>query len=648
MLRNAIFALLTCSLLELAVPAQADVGDPQVRTDHPWYPGELACSTFERLFVTQAEAYRRATGIEGDSEQDQALAAWFWRNTHYWHGEEGAEDLWGKGFAAPGHDSRAREYWTGLFAHGCGLCGTTHSQWIAEFEARFGHNRARAVGVDGHNSFEVLLTGGTYGTGKWVLLDHDISTVVFSSDGKSLLSIPEVRADWKRFTDRAYAPEKQQGWLVCGLDPGDGGVYQRYEVAEYLAGYSGPPPMVHLRRGETLRRSLEPGLDDGRTFVFWGRNYGTDGIPGPERPQTWVNQPEKMHGSRDGTGYQPGQARFANAVYTYQPDFSGSYREGVIDEGDEHVTFEFYTPYMIAATPTSDAAWGVYEPGCRNGLVVNGNAACRVGVSIDQGRTWADGGPFRDGLDLTDIVKGHRQYWIRFGTNAAKLHSSKLTMRTVCQANSSVLPRLKSGGTQVTFSTSRQAIVSAGPTIRQAEPHVIDGAFGTPRVTLELKTPRGEPATAIYAATHVLSNSPPDPAVKYQIDCSTDSGKTWRAIVRDWSITRRGDEPGDYWSQSLCWGKATIDRPDIGAVQIRFRNDGGKRYARCEAHLVYKTDGTDATRVTFAWQDAAGQHTSSRIFPAGRAAAKPLTWDLPTGDAVHTRWVQFEPVGAGQ
>jgi hypothetical protein len=40
----------------------AEVGDPQIRTDHPWYPGELACSSFERLFVTQAEQYARMTG----------------------------------------------------------------------------------------------------------------------------------------------------------------------------------------------------------------------------------------------------------------------------------------------------------------------------------------------------------------------------------------------------------------------------------------------------------------------------------------------------------------------------------------------------------------------------------------------------------
>src|SRR6185437_14372035 len=96
----------------------------------------------------------------------------------------------------------------------------------------------------------------------------------------ALLSIPEVRADWRRLTSRQFAADKQNGWLVCGLHPDDGAAYQRYEVAEYLAGYSGPPPLVYLRRGEMLRRYVEPGLEDGKTFVFWGRNFGTAGLPG--------------------------------------------------------------------------------------------------------------------------------------------------------------------------------------------------------------------------------------------------------------------------------------------------------------------------------------------------------------------------------
>src|SRR5262249_35043395 len=145
-----------------------------------------------------------------------------------------------------------------------------------------------------------------------------------------------------------FSRESQHGWLVCGLHPDDGGVYGSYAVAEYLAGYGGVPPMGHLRRGETLRRYLQPGLGDAQTHVHWGRQCTTPGVPGPERSHTWVNQPEKMYGSKDGAGYKPGQARFGNAVYTYRPNFTnGDYREGVIAEDDKHVDFEFYTPYII-------------------------------------------------------------------------------------------------------------------------------------------------------------------------------------------------------------------------------------------------------------------------------------------------------------
>src|SRR4051812_4375975 len=225
--RAALLLLLLPSLVRAG-----GVGDPQVRSDHPWYPGELACSTFDRLFATQAALYERVTGVKPASDEDRALAAWLWRNTHYWHGEEGAEDLWGKGFTRGG-DLRTREYWTGLFAHGFGLCGTTHSQWVAEMEALLGHGRGRAVGVEGHNSFEVFLTGGPYGAGRWALLDHDVSTVIFDPAGKRLLSIAGVRPDGKRLTARRHAPERQRGWLVWGLAPRDGSAYRRYEVAEY-------------------------------------------------------------------------------------------------------------------------------------------------------------------------------------------------------------------------------------------------------------------------------------------------------------------------------------------------------------------------------------------------------------------------------
>lgn len=639
--RYTLAGLCAAALLLPGGAARAGVGDPQVRTDHPWYPGELACSTFERLAATQAEMYRRVTGLDPKTDEQKALASWLWRNTHYAHGEEGGADLWGQGFTA-GMDLRNREYWTGLFADGFGLCGTTHSQWVAEMHALLGPGRGRGVGVAGHNSFEVFLTGGPYGAGKWVLLDHDLSTVVFNREGTALLSIPEVKLDWKRLTDRTFMPEKQHGWLVSGLDARDGAVYSDYNTAEYNAGYSGPPPMVHLRRGETLRRYFQPGLEDGKTFVFWGRNYNTGGIPGPERSQTWVNQPEKMHDSRDGAGYHPGQARYANAVYTYQPDFHEDYREGVVDESDHHVTFEFTSPYVIGAAPPNGEPWGVYAPGGKQGLVLRGKARCPVSVSVDHGRTWQAAGAFRDGLDLTDLVKGRQQYLLRFGAGARELIDSGLTIRTVCQANSSILPRLKDGGSGVAFQASGRAVLSAGPNLPQAEAHVVDGAFGTRSVTLELSSPRKEVPLTVYAAAHVLSGNPPDPAIKYQIDYSADGGKTWKPVARDWTIQRRGDEPADFWSQSMCWGSVELPAGLGPTVRVRFTNDGGRSYARAEAHLVYRVPRRDPTRVTFAWDEATGAREDAHVV---RGAEE--TWTVPTGEGVRMRWVEYSPNPGG-
>jgi hypothetical protein len=629
--------LLTASLW-LVAGVEAGVGDPQVRTDHPWYPGEHAYSTWERLFATQAALFERVTSQPPRSDEDRALAAWMWRNLHYAHGESGAEDLWGRGFRSG--DTTTREYWTGLFAHGFGLCGTTHAQWTAELNALLGHGRSRTVGVVGHNACEVFLKGGHYGDGRWALLDHDVSTVVFDPSGDRLLSIDEIRRDLRRLTDARFQPQRQRGWPLGGLHSDDPQAYAEFNVVEHLPGYAGPPPMVSLRRGETLRRHFQPGLDDGRTFVFWGRNYRTGGIPGPERSRTWINQPERFLGTPEGSGYRPGQARYGNAVYTYAPNFrDGSFREGIVAESDRDVVFEFQSPYIIGCTPPNESDWGIYDAGGRNGLIVRGKASIPVAVSVDRGATWHDAGTLSEALDLTDRVKGHRQYWLKLGLPASQLADTELSMVTVCQANPAMFPRLKDDDCEVTFAASHQALVSAGPNRPQAQPHVVEGAFDTPRITLQLAPPRGRPATRLYAAAHVASSNPPDPQIAYQIECSTDEGQSWQSVVEDWRIVRQGVEPADFWSQSFCYGDRALSGV-TGPVRVRFRNDGGKRYLRAEAHLMYAVPSEDRCRVAFAWSDNSGANrTAEHAF----ATTDSRPWTIDTGRGVVMRWVEFTP-----
>jgi hypothetical protein len=202
------------------------------------------------------------------------------------------------------------------------------------------------------------------------------------------------------------------------------------------------------------------------------------------------------------------------------------------------------------------------------------------------------------------------------------------------------MPRLKDGGSEVRFQASGQAVTSAGPNLAQARAHLVGGKFGSAEVILEIASPRKEAALAVHAAAHIQSGNPPRPDVKYHIDVSSDGGKTWKPMVRNWTITRRGDEPKDFWSQSFCWGSTDLGQGAGSSVRVRFRNDGGKPYARCEAHLVYRVPSPKATKVTFDWIDDSGTHQESHDFPS----AEPAPWKVPTGRKVETKWVEMEAV----
>jgi hypothetical protein len=349
-----------------------------------------------------------------------------------------------------------------------------------------------------------------------------------------------------------------------------------------------------------------------------------------------------MYGSKKGTGFVPGRVRYANAVYTYRPDFAGEgYKEGVVSEDDQQVTFELRSPYVIGCTPANDAKWGIYDAGGKNGLVVSAKGAVSVSVSVDQGKSWGDAAAVSAGTaaDLTDRVKGFNQYWLRVAAGAATLKGSGLSIRTVCQTNVATIPHLHDGVNKVTFESSGVALASAGPSLAQAEAHVVEGKVGSPSVTLELTPPRGEKAVRVYAASWQASGAPPGP-VKYKIEYSTDGGKTWVAAVKDWQVERREPEPEDFWSQSFAWGD--VELKDVaGPVRVRFTNDGRKSYRKVEAHLAYRVSRPEATEVRFEWRDGSGQARTAEHTYQAAAGREDATWSFDAGQKVETQWVEF-------
>jgi hypothetical protein len=199
------------------------------------------------------------------------------------------------------------------------------------------------------------------------------------------------------------------------------------------------------------------------------------------------------------------------------------------------------------------------------------------------------------------------------------------------------MPRLKDDGALIQFGGSRRGIISAGPTKSQAAAHIIAGNFDSPEVTLAISSPRKEPITEIAASAHIASGNPPDKSVRYQIDYSTDEGATWKPIVKDWTIERRGEEPADFWSQSFCHGSIRLPEKAT-AAHIRFRNNGRRKYLRAETHAIYEVGSNDETLVTMAWNDSTGAHTASRAFQEDGE------WRIATGKNVETRWVEFKTV----
>jgi hypothetical protein len=644
--------------------------EPQVKTDHPWFPGELSCSTFERLFATQAALYERVTGRKTDNDEDKALASWYWRNLNYYHLLDPKEPTFA-GAERPGMCPRGeavRDYWTGLFGYGFGLCGMNHSQWTAEMEYLLGHCRGRTVGVAHHNAFEAFLKDPQYGPqGDWASLDSDLSSVVFDDpvNPRRLRSLwdmafkdpppgrtPRTSAEQEAMFDNEGAPAANRGWMISGLHypsgkPADATdsdlmhVYKDVRVVEVLSGYAGVPPLVALKRNETFRRYLRPGLG-GTDYAFWGSNTMAEGIPGPARDATWSQRPEAMFRAIRHGKY--GWARHGNAVFTYEPNFAdGSYREGVIAEDAESVTFFFQSPYAVAAMPAAahrakrDA---VEHDGATGGLVITARAAdCPVQISTDAGRTWSPPVALKDRVDLTDLVKGRHGYRLRFNAAPVALAGKGIAIRTVCMANDRTMPHLKDGGTTVEFAGTGKGVFSTGGDVREGEAFITAGGFGQKSVEFTVPVPGGRPILEIHAVGWVASGVPPDPTVAYAIDYSTDDGRTWKPIVKDWRVELLGYQAADWWSQSFCFGSRDVVAEKATSVKVRFSNPKNA-YRRAQVDLVYDTGDRRPVEVAFDWSEAGRPRSAMHVFDPARPAA----WTIPTGKDVVTNWVEMRPV----
>jgi hypothetical protein len=314
----------TALVLGLAV-ARADVGDPQIRTDHPLYPGELAYSTMDRFARSIIDSGDWDLGL-GDSERDVALKLWLWKITHTLH--DYTPKLW-----TPLHDycretfkTHAAEHpirpdprlppclsdedqdslrWT--FSFGYALCTTQHSNIGPQIRAigqALGKDwRSRWVEIPGDSNHEIHFGG------RWRAFDVNAGTLLFSSDDPKTAELlpykdaigpkggpshPELLENAPAFGGRylpklVWSPLNPEGtpglyaWMRGILqDPAlywDGdGVGEKSPVLRlmYHSAYSACPIVYGLKKGETFTRWFSG--DDARREmtlpkpIWWGAN----------------------------------------------------------------------------------------------------------------------------------------------------------------------------------------------------------------------------------------------------------------------------------------------------------------------------------------------------------------------------------------
>ncbi len=622
------------------------VPDPQIMTDHPVYRGELSCSTLDRNI---AEAYRVFTeryGHTPKTDTEKLTAIWMWKCEHFMHVCDN------KVYVGPSNLEANADGWMdcrdcqmGEFSFSFGLCYSVHAQMSAIVARALGGDltRVRCPTIVGHTPFEA------YVDGHWVLADFTTGMMVFGNDGRPVGVLDIVKHVNDGDTKWLTSP-KRGGPYKIALGPAGHTLagYKNEWHVQMLFGYNAMPIIYSLRSGETFTRYLEPGLADGKTWVFWGMDYfkaGGGPKHGPWRGATFLDDYPVGNGKKGrGNGY------YGNGVFEYEPPLAnGKYKEGVKAEkgtafadgalrgtrSNAFVTFEHVSPYVIAARSVKggDRQWNVFKEHCNDGAIVSGAAvgAVPVMVSVDAGQTWKEIGLAKGAfhIDFTDVVKGRFEYLIRFDLSKDN-GLKKLKMRTVTQVGRGVFPRLKDGGTKITYEASGQSVIHGGPSQYLAKRYRRKDLEQKGYRVYEIKAPG-----PVRFASGVLRASGPDRG-PWSVEFSVDGGRTWKAGVKDVKLKEGQSEWGN-GHHAYAWAEMAFPQDkDAKAVLVRF---GKGNILHCQVFATYESKDDSPLRVTYGWTEDGKAKESSHTVASGKQAD---SWTVPTGKNVKTRWVRFE------
>ncbi len=655
MARVTFLSMGICFVLTASV-VRAGVGDPQIMTDHPVYRGELSCSTLDRNIAEAYRVFKDRYGHEPKTDTEKLVALWIWKGEHYMHASDNKVYY---GPSNPDANQAKDPPWLGRdgwmdnkdcqmneFSFSFALCYCVHAHMAALVGRALGDmSRVRCPEITGHTPFEA------YVDGRWVLADCTMGVMIFDDDGRPV-SLADVLAREDAKDKEWFASPKRSGPYKLNMSPFGDRIdgYSKVRWEQYMFGYNAMPIVYSLRPGESFTRYLDPGLADGKTWMFWGMDYwGINGKPkhGPFRNVTFLDD-TPTGGDRKGRG----RAYYGNGVFEYAPLADGKCRDGAKDsksvvfrggilrgrDKGAFVVFEQVSPYVIAARPVEggERQWRLMKEKCCDGAVVTGQAAGKVpvSVSIDGGQTWLEAGVAQEAfkIDFTDVVKGRHDYLVRFALSKDD-GLKALKMRTVVQVGRGVFPRLKDNGTAVTYQASGQNAIHGGPSQDLAERFRRKDLETDGCRVYQVKAP----GPIRFASGAARVGGPKGAA--WSVEFSLDGGKTWTAGAKDLRVPAEGKD-GKVWEDGqAAYAWAEMEFPDnrrARDVLIRF---GKGNILHAQVFATYETKNTSPLTVTYGWEENGQPRQDAHRVDAGKAQD---AWTVPTGKGIKTKWVRFE------
>ncbi len=492
------------ALLALSLGLSAQVGDPQIGTDHPYFPGEKAMSTPARV-RDFSNAVPRGT-LTAANDREKLIRLFLWRAEHFSHAlSPSIYNLPGVTPDPSADNGLMIDYdaMRSLFSYGFGLCGTNHGQMRAFIEP-FGWTDRRR-GLQGDTGYEVYVDGA------WRYVNTDQYTLHFLTNSPTahFASLDEVVTTAHRYIE--WNPDLGMGYRLpqanthgsyANFSGATGTVANRslqwrdyYQnvwniapassIKMYGEGYTAAPVSLRLRRGESFTRWLSPdGVVNelGLAGRIW---WGFTGSGGPVVPWSFVQNAPARDETPGGAEESLSNQRHGNGCFDWQPSLAaGEHLDGAAavtgtltaggapalrSTGASTLVLEHYTPYTIAGRPAdgSNPANSAVDGAL---ITANASGSVAVEVSVNAGATWASAGTLSgigSSLDFTNAVKGRNQYLLRLSfDNGEGLDS--LRVRTITMLNAAVYPTLKDGTTQLSYAAGNTGSMDLSPDLWDA------------------------------------------------------------------------------------------------------------------------------------------------------------------------------------